>query len=77
MNLPMVLDMLQRSPFESITNATLKHLTYKTVLLIAITTFRRYIDLQSLRLGEGLINIQRKGVNVIRQGLAKQDRPNH
>ena len=76
-NLPMVLDMLQRSPFEPITNATLKHLTYKTVFLTAITTFRRCSDLQSLRLGEGFINIQRKGVTFIRQGLAKQDRPNH
>ena len=73
----MVLDMLQRSPFEPITNATLKHLTYKTVFLTAITTFRRCSDLQSLRLGEGFINIQRKGVTFIRQDLAKQDRPNY
>ncbi|XP_078311211.1 uncharacterized protein LOC144618622 [Crassostrea virginica] len=76
-NLPMVLDMLQRSPFEPITNATLKHLAYKTVYLTAITTFRRCSDLQSLRLGECFINKQRKGVTFIRQGLAKQDRPNH
>ena len=64
------------SPFEPISNAPLRYLTYKTVFLISITTFRRCSDLQSLRKGEGFINLQRKGVTFIRQSLAKQDRPN-
>ena len=57
--------------------ASLKYVTWKTVFLIAITTFRRCSDLQSLRIGEGSINIQEKGVTFIRPGLAKQDRADH
>lgn len=76
-DLPKVLQMLQSTPFEPIDKASLKHLTFKTIFLIAITTFRRCSDLQALKLGEGWVNIQKKGVTFIRQGLAKQDRPNH
>ncbi|KAK3097837.1 hypothetical protein FSP39_013649 [Pinctada imbricata] len=49
----------------------------KTVFLIAITTFRRCSDLQSLRIGDGSVSVQKKGVTFIRHGLAKQDRPSH
>ena len=57
--------------------ANLKYITWKTVFLIAITTFRRCSDLQSLRIGDGSINVQEKGVTFIRHGLAKQDRAGH
>ena len=46
-------------------------------MLIAITSFRRCSDLQSLKLGEGSVNVQKKGITFIRQGLSKQDRPGH
>ena len=42
-----VLQMLQSFSFEPMKNASLKHLTYKTIFLIAITTFRRCSDLES------------------------------
>lgn len=44
---------------------------------MAITTFRRCSDLQSLRIGEGSVNIQEKGITFIRHGLTKQDRVGH
>jgi hypothetical protein len=44
--------MLQKTPFEPLFFADLKEITFKTVFLIAITTFRRCSDLQALRLGE-------------------------
>ena len=46
-----VLNALQKHPFEPLHKASLKIITYKTVFMIAITTFRRCSDLQSLRLG--------------------------
>ena len=76
-DLPIVLDMLEKPPFTPMNLTSLKYLTWKTAFLIAITTFRRCSDLQSLRLGEGSVNVQQKGVTFIRHGLAKQDRPNH
>lgn len=44
-----VFDMLQKAPFEPLKLASLKHLTYKTVFLVAITTFRRCSDIQTLK----------------------------
>ena len=72
-----VLDNLQKSPFEPMKKADLKYVTWKTVFLIAITTFRRCSDLQALRLGDGNISVHSRGVFFIRDGLAKQDRPGH
>jgi len=76
-DLPRVLKMLEKLPFEPIKKAKLKHVTMKIVFLIAITTFRRCSDLQSLRIGDGSVSVQKKGVTFIRHGLAKQDRPFH
>ena len=76
-DLPLVLDMFKKPPFAPMKFASLKHLTWKTAFLIAITSFRRCSDLQSLKLGEGSVNIQEKGVTFLRHGLAKQDRANH
>ena len=50
----------KKEPFEPITFVSLKYITWKTVFLIAITTFRRCGNLQSLRLGEGSVNVQKK-----------------
>ena len=72
-----VLDMLQKSPFETLLKADIKCLTYKVVFLTAITTYRRCSDLQALRIGEGFVNVQKKGLVFLRPGLSKQDRPNH
>jgi len=67
----------KKEPFEPIKFASLKYITWKTVFLIAITTFRRCGDLQSLRLGEGSVIVQKKGVTFLRHGLSKQDRVSH
>ena len=76
-DLTKVLDLLQKSPFEPLKHADLKYVTFKTVFLIAITTFRRCSDLQALRIGEDAVKIQNRGVTFIRTGLSKQDRPAH
>jgi hypothetical protein len=72
-----VLGSLKMSPFEPLKDAALKYLTWKTCFLIAITTFRRCSDIQSLQLGDESVNVQKKGITFIRTGLAKQDRPGH
>ena len=76
-DLQLVLNMLQKEPFEPLSKASLKITTFKTIFLMAISTFRRCGDLQSLRPGEGSVCVQKKGVTFIRHGLAKQDRVNH
>ena len=76
-NLLLVLESLKEAPFEPLKDASLRHLTWKVCFLLAITTFRRCSDLQSLTLGEDHVNIQRQGVTFIRTGLSKQDRPSH
>ncbi|CAC5415908.1 unnamed protein product [Mytilus coruscus] len=76
-DLQKVLDMLLKSPFEPFLKADIKCLTYKVVFLTAITTFRRCSDIQALRIGEGFVNVQKKGLVFLRPGLSKQDRPNH
>jgi hypothetical protein len=69
--------MLENSPFEPLEQISLKELTFKTVFLTAITTFRRCSDLQALRIDEHLMRIQEQGITFIRHGLAKQDREKH
>ena len=49
--------------------------TWKTCFLLAVTTYTRCSDIQSLQLGDG--SVQRKGVIFVRFGLSKQDRPNN
>ena len=76
-NLEDVLSSLQKKPFEPMKRASLKHITFKTVFLVAITCFRRCSGIQSLQLGEGSVNVQQKGLTFVRHGLAKQDREGH
>lgn len=70
---------LKKCPFEKMNKAQLKFITWKTVFLIAITTFRRCSDIQSLTLGEENVRVQNKGtcITFVRKGLSKQDRVNH
>ena len=76
-DLEKVFKTLQNYPFEPLHKTSLKYNTYKTVFLVAITTFRRCSDLQSLRIGEGNISVHSDGILFIRQGLSKQDRQSH
>ena len=75
--LPLVLDLLKRPPFEPLSLAPLKYLTWKSLFLVAITTFRRASDIQALKLGSGNVSVQKRGITFIRQGLSKSDRQNH
>ncbi|XP_063442583.1 uncharacterized protein LOC134722881 [Mytilus trossulus] len=77
LNLDKILEMLKKKPFEPMKKAELKFITWKTVFLIAITTFWRCSDIQALRLGDGNISVHSRGVYFIREGLSKQDRPGH
>lgn len=76
-DLSLVLGCLKEAPFEPLKDASFQHLTWKTCFLVAITTFRRCSDLQSLQIAEDKMNIGNRGITFIRTGLAKQDRPNH
>ena len=76
-DLPLVLGCLKKAPFEPLREAPLKYLTWKTCFLVAVTSFRRCSDFQSLKLGEGSVNVQKKGIIFIRHGLSKQDRAGH
>lgn len=76
-DLEIVLQALEQKPFEPLDQVDIKFLTYKTAFLLAITTFKRCSDLQSLRIDEGSMKAQSKGITFIRHGLAKQDRPGH
>ena len=76
-DLQLVLNMLQKQPFEPLSKASLKHITFKLIFLMAISTFRRCSDLQSLKIGKGSVCVQKKGITFIRHGLAKQDRESH
>ena len=76
-DLSIVLGCMRYSPYEPLEEASLKHLTWKTCFLIAITTFRRCSDLQSLQLGENSVNVYKMGITFIRTGMATQDLSNH
>ena len=73
----LVLKMLSEAPFEPLQDAALKYLTWKTVFLTAISTFRRCGDLQALRTDTGFMRDTEEGIHFIRDGLSKQDRPGH
>ena len=72
-----VLGLLSSPPFEPMNTISLKCLTWKTVFLTAISTFRRCSDIQALRMDVGFMNILSEGVIFIREGLSKQDGPSH
>ena len=76
-DLSFILGCLKEDPFEPLKDASVKHLTWKTCFLVAITTFRRCSDLQSLQITDNDMNIGERGITFVRTGLSKQDRPNH
>ena len=73
-DLSFVLGCLKDAPVEPLKDASFKHLT---CFLVAITTFHRCSDLQSLQIAENTMNVGDRGITFIHTGLAKQDRPNH
>ena len=75
--MPLVLDLLKKPPVEPLSLAPLKYLTWKSLFLVTITTFRRASDIQALKLGPGNVSVQNRGITFIRQGLSKSDKQNH
>ena len=75
-DLPLFLRMLKKPPFEPLALAPLKYLTWKSLFLTAITTFRRSSDIQALSLGEGNVSLKGQAITFIRKGLSS-DRPKH
>ena len=71
------MSMRHKAHFEPLKLASLKHVGYKTIFLVAITTYRRYYDIQALKLGDGAATVTNKVVTFVRQGLSKQDRMIH
>ena len=59
-NLLIVFQVLKECPFEPMNKAPLKFVMWKTVFLIAITTFRHCGVLQSLTLGEENVSVQKR-----------------
>ncbi len=55
-NLPLVLDVLSRHPFEPINSCSLKFLTYKTVFLIALASGRRRSEIHALSADNACVN---------------------
>ena len=68
-DLSLVLEAIQKAPFEPMKTVHLKYATWKTVLLLAMTSFRRCSDLHSLKNGEGSVNVTSQGITFIRHGL--------
>ena len=61
-SLDLVLAALKRQPFEPIKLASLKHLTWKTVFLLAITSARRASELHALCYKESYLAMSATGV---------------
>lgn len=76
-SLSLVSDCLQESHYEPLKDAALKHVTWKTHFPDSCHMFQKMQWPLSICLGEGNVNIQKKGVSFIYSGLAKQDRPGH
>ena len=66
-----VLSMRHKAHFKPLKLASLKPVAYKTVFLVAITTFRRCSDVQALELRDGAVTVMNRGVTFVRQGLTR------
>ena len=72
-NLPLVLLVLTKHPFEPLQSAELKFLTFKTVFLLALATASRVSEIHSLTLDTGHFRKEKKGIRLLpnMQFLAK------
>lgn len=72
-NLPLVLAVLCKSPFEPLQDADLKFLTWKTVLLVALASASRVSEIHSFTLNQGHFRKEQGGIRLLpnMQFLAK------
>ena len=64
-DLVLVLDSLSRPPFEPLETVELKLLTFKTVLLVALTTAKRVSDIQALSVSPECLRFAEDGRRVV------------
>ena len=64
-DLGIVLEALSKTPFEPLREAFLKHLTLKTVFLLAMASARRRNELQALVFDPQYIQFKPKGAGVL------------
>ena len=72
-NLPLVLLMLTKHPFEPLDSIELKFLTFKTAFLVAIASASRVSEIHSLSLDDGHFRFEKNGIKLLpnMQFLAK------
>ena len=63
-DLGVVLEALSKSPYEPLREASFKHLTLKTVFLLAMASAGRRSELNALRFGQNYIQFKPKGAGV-------------
>ena len=63
-DLGIVLKVLSKPPYELLREASFKHLTLKTVFLLAMASAGRRSELQALRFGQNYIQFKPKGAGV-------------
>ena len=64
-SLPKVLEALAKPPFEPLAEASLLHLTVKTVFLVAVASSQRCSTLNALRVSPGHLRFDRLGVRLV------------
>ena len=63
-DLGIVLEALSQPPYEPLREASFKHLTLKTVFLLAMASVGRHSELHALRFDENYIQFKPKGAGV-------------
>ena len=79
-DLGIVLEALSKPPYEPLREASLKHLTFKTVFLLAMASAGRSSELQALVFDQNYIQFKPKGAGVTlyfsQEFMRKNQRPN-
>ena len=63
-DLCIVLEALSKPPYEEIQEASSKHLTLKTVFLLAMASAGRHSELQALKFDQNYIQFKPKGAGI-------------
>ena len=63
-DLGIVLEALSKSPYKPLVEASLKHLTLKTVFLLAMASAGRHSELQALMFDQNYLQLKPKGAGV-------------
>ena len=79
-DLGIVLEALSEPPYEPLREASFKHLTLKTVFLLAMASAGRHSELQALRFDQNYIQFKPKGAGVTlyfsQEFMRKNKKPN-